>query len=275
MVDVANRTALITGGANGIGLGIARALARAGARLALIDRDTAALERAGAELSAHTDVFMGALDVRDREAYAQIADQAEAQLGHISLLINNAGVAGGAPAERLTYDLWDWGMGINLDGVINGIQTLVPRMLARGGGGHIVNTASAAGLIAGAGNVLYCTAKFAVVGLSEALRSELKDKNIGVSVLCPGPVATDIVARTRAFQPKVTKTMSPEQRSRAFANNEAARDRLAKGAHPDDVGEMVLSAIRSNCLYVHTDRIAADLIPARAAQIIGSMPAAL
>lgn len=271
MTDIANRTAFVTGGANGIGLGVARSLARAGARLALVDLDAEALERAKAELGEATAVFTAVLDVRDRDAYARVADEAEAAVGPVSILVNNAGVAGGAPASRLTYALWDWGMGINLGGVVNGIQTFLPRILARRAGGHIVNTASGAGLYATAGNALYCTAKFAVVGMSEALGLELEPQGVGVSVLCPGPVATDIIARTRASQPKVTRTMSPEQRSKAFANNEAAKAFLANGVSPDAVGDMVLEAMRQNRLYIHTDRTSARRIEARAEALLGAL----
>lgn len=263
MTDVARRTAFITGGANGIGLGIARALARAGAKLALIDLDAEALEKAKAELGEATEVFAAVLDVRDRAAYARVADEAEATLGPVSILVNNAGVAGGAPSNRMTYELWDWGMGINLDGVINGVQTFLPRIVERGQGGHVVNTASGAGLFAPPGNTLYCTAKFAVVGMSEALSVELEPQGIGVTVLCPGPVATDIIERTRASQPKVAKAMSAEQRSTAFARNDEAKKALSNGAPPDAVGEMVLAAIRENRLFVHTDRVSAEPIKAR------------
>lgn len=274
MTDLAGRSAFITGGANGIGLGIARALARAGVRLALADLDAVALERAAGELSPLTKVHVAALDVRDRAAYAQAADQAEARIGPISVLVNNAGVAAGAPANRMTYALWDWGMGINLDGVVNGVQTFLPRMVARGAGGHIVNTSSGAGLVASAGNVLYCAAKFAVVGLSEALAGELRGEGIGVTVLCPGPVATDIIPRTRAAQPKVTRAMSPEQRARAFALHERGTAMLANGVQPDQVGEMVLAGIRENRLYVHTDRGAAERIAIRSAALLAAMPPA-
>jgi len=274
MTDIANRTAFITGGANGIGLGIARSLARAGARLALVDLDAEALQRAEAELGAATEVFTAVLDVRDRAAYPRVADAAEAKLGPVSILVNNAGVAGGAPANKLTYELWDWGMSINLDGVISGIQTFLPRIVERGRGGHIVNTASAAGLVAGAGNALYCTAKFAVVGMSEALSLELEPQGIGVTLLCPGPCATDIIARTRAGQPKVTRSMSPEQRSNAFARSEEARKYLANGTQPDTVGDMVHDAIRENRLYVHTDRMAIALIEARTTALLDAMPPA-
>lgn len=274
MTIIADRTAFITGGANGIGLGIARSLAKAGARLALADLDADALDRAKAELGALTDVFTAPLDVRDRGAFARVADAAEAAVGPVSILVNNAGVAGGAPTEKLTYELWDWGMGINLDGVINGIQTFLPRMTARGAGGHIVNTSSGAGLVAGPGNTLYCTAKFAVVGMSEALHIELEAKDIGVTVLCPGPVATGIIDRTRASQPKVTRAMSGRQREKAFAQNRVMQDYLANGTSPDAVGDMVRDAIAGNRLYVHTDRLAADRIRERGRVLLDAMPAA-
>lgn len=274
MTDIAHRIAFITGGANGIGLGIARSLARAGAKLALIDLDAGALERAEAELGKVTEVCAAVLDVRDRAAYARVADAVEAKLGPVSILVNNAGVAGGAPADRLTYELWDWGMGINLDGVINGVQTFLPRIVERGAGGHIVNTSSGAGLSATSGGVLYCTAKFAVVGMSEALGVELERQGIGVTVLCPGPVATDIIERTRAAQPKVTRSMSATQRSSAFAQQQVMRNYLAHGTPPDAVGDMVLAAIRENRPYVHTDRSSADRITARTEALLAAMPPA-
>lgn len=272
MTNVANRTVLITGGANGIGLGISRALAGAGGRLALVDVDADALKCAEAELGERTEVFTAILDVRDRDAYARTADEIEERLGPVSILVNNAGVAGGAPSQKLNYQLWDWGMGINLDGVINGIQTFLPRIVARGEGGHIVNTASGAGLVAGAGNALYCTAKFAVVGMSEALAVELEPLGIGVTLLCPGPVATDIVERTRLSQPKVTHALSPEQRSKAFAKQEETKKFLANGVKPNAVGEMVLAALREDRLYVHTDRFAADAIAARGDALLAALP---
>lgn len=268
MTEIADRTAFITGGANGIGLGIARALAHQGARLALVDLDAEALARAQAELSQATKVFTGVLDVRDRDAYARIADEAEALVGPVSILVNNAGVAGGAAAAKLTHAIWDWGLGINLGGVINGIQTFLPRMAERGAGGHIVNTASGAGLVAKSGGVLYCTSKFAVVGMSEALHFELTPRGIGVTVLCPGPVATDIIDRTRALQPDMPKTISAEQ----AATLDGARQYLASGVSPDAVGEMVATAIIENRLYVHTDRAVAKMIEERSDALLAAMP---
>lgn len=267
MTNIADRAAFITGGANGIGLGIARALAREGARIALVDLDAAALGRAYEELSETTDVFTAMLDVRDREAYASVADEAEARLGPVSILVNNAGVAGGAAAHELTPALWDWGMGINLGGVINGIQAFLPRIVARGLGGHIVNTASGAGLVA-TGGVLYCTAKFAVVGMSEALALELEPQGIGVTVLCPGPVATDIVTRTQEIRPEGVAPLTAEQRARL----QEATAYLAGGVQPDAVGEMVRNAIRDHRLHVHTDRAVAGMIEARCKALLDAMP---
>lgn len=275
MTTVAGRTAFITGGANGIGLGIARAFAGAGAKLALVDLDAAALEKARAELSALTPTEVFQLDVRDREAYARVADAAEAALGPVSLLVNNAGVAGGAAATKMTYELWDWGMGVNLGGVINGVQTFLPRMAARGGGGQIVNTASGAGLVAAGAGVLYHTAKFAVVGMTEALRTELEPLGIGCTVLCPGPVATGIVERTLTLQPAGDGPPPPAaERDAAQARARQTTAWLAEGVAPDAVGRMVLQAVEENRLYVHTDRIMYAGIEARTRALLAAMPAA-
>ncbi len=274
MTDVKGRTAFITGGANGIGLGIARAFGRAGANLALADLDAAALAHAKAELAALTTVEAVELDVRDRAAYARAADEVERALGPVSLLFNNAGVAGGAPAHELTYELWDWAMGINLYGVINGVQTFLPRMVARGAGGHIVNTASGAGLAATGNGVLYSTTKYGVVGLSDTLHLELSSAGIGVSVLCPGPVATDILARSAKVRPAEREPLSEEQRELAAQRFALATRILQAGENPDTVGEMVLDAVLGNRLYIHTDRLMADLIEARARALLDAMPKA-
>ncbi|HVY85897.1 MAG TPA: SDR family NAD(P)-dependent oxidoreductase [Caulobacterales bacterium] len=272
MQDLAGRTAFITGGANGIGLGMARAFAREDVRLALADIDAAALEAAKAELSAVTAVETFLLDVRDRAAFAAAADDAETRLGPVSLIFNNAGIAGGVPVERLTYDAWDWVLGINLGGVVNGVQTFLPRMLARKAAGYIVNTASGAGLVgAGAPGVLYTTSKFAVVGMSETLRADLKAHSIGVSVLCPGPVATDIIARTETMRPS-DLGMSADDLAQRAERRKASSAFLAAGRTIDDVGQMVLRAVKGNKLYIHTDRFIEEPFKKRAQAVLDALP---
>jgi NAD(P)-dependent dehydrogenase (short-subunit alcohol dehydrogenase family) len=272
MDRIEGRTAFITGGARGIGLGIARAFAREGTKLALVDIDEAALNAARTELSELTSMETFVLDVRDREAYARVADEVEARLGPVSILCNNAGVGASADVAHMTYELWDWVMGINLNGVINGIQTLVPRMIERKIPAHIVNTASGAGLIAEGSGLQYATSKFAVVGLSEGLRWELQRFGIGVSVLCPGPVATTIIQNTLAFPGRPRIAMTPEEIEMSDKRMAQVSAWLAKGVAPDEVGRMVLAAVKANRLYILTDRIVGDAITARTKAVLDAMP---
>jgi NAD(P)-dependent dehydrogenase (short-subunit alcohol dehydrogenase family) len=274
MDHIDGTTALITGGARGIGLGIARAFASEGGKLALVDIDEAALSAAREELSKRTSVEVFVLDVRDREAYARVADEVEARLGPVSILCNNAGVAGGADVAHMTYELWDWVMGVNFNGVLNGIQTFLPRMIERKTAAHLVNTASGAGLAAAGSGILYTTSKFAVVGLSESLRHELEPFGIGVSVLCPGPVATNIIQNSLASLPLPPgHRPTPEQIKLRDQRIAIASAYLAKGTAPDDVGKLVLAAVKSNALYIHTDRVMIDFIKARTKALLDAMPA--
>ncbi|KRR17638.1 SDR family NAD(P)-dependent oxidoreductase [Bradyrhizobium retamae] len=272
MTDVQGRTAFITGGGNGIGLGIARSFARAGAKLALIDVDASALARAKAELQDLAPVETFQLDVRDRHSYATTAEAAERALGPVSLLFNNAGVISAAPVEKLTYELWDWSIGINLYGVINGVQTFLPKIVGRGHGGHIVNTASSAGLALTRSGVLYTTSKYAVVGMSEALDAELGSAGIGVSVLCPGPVATGLIERSSNAAPKRGLSLSEEQERRGAEGRAQFTEYLKQGVSIDDVGEIVLKAVRENRFYIHTDRKMEEPIKARTKALLEAMP---
>lgn len=244
--------AFVTGGARGIGLGIARSLARRGVRLALADVDGPALERAAGELARVTDVRTYELDVRDRARFAEVADAAELALGPVGLLFNNAGVVPYATAADLTYDTWDLVLAVNLTGVVNGIQTFLPRMIGRRSG-HVVNTASGAGLVADP-NVPYVTSKFAVVGLSESLRLSAEKHGVGVSVLCPGPVDTGIVANTGALH-------------RSLALREelvpVVQEFLRSGPGVDEVGEMVLAAMEAGKPWIFTGDDAGPHLRAR------------
>lgn len=275
MTDIQGRTAFITGGANGIGLGIARSFARAGAKLALADIDAAALAKAKEELQKITKVETYILDVRDRNAFASIADEVERTLGPVTLLFNNAGVAGGDSVMKINYELWDWYLGINLLGVINGIQTFLPRMAGNGQGGHIVNTSSGAGLAATGSGVLYTTSKFAVVGLSEELRlsGELQEMGIGVSVLCPARVATDIIKHSVEATPK-SDVKLPEEMERKIAEGVALAGQMLHqyGLSIDVVGEMVLDAVRENAAYIITDRVIEEAVKARTNAILEALP---
>lgn len=272
MKDIAGQTAFITGGAQGIGLGIARRLAREGVKLAIVDIDVTALESARAELEALTQVSAIRLDVRDRDGYAKVAEEVENQLGPVSLLFNNAGVASGVPVSKMTYEMWDWMLGVNLNGVVNGIQTFIPRMIKRKAGGHVVNTSSGAGLAATDAGFLYTTSKFAVVGMSEALRRDLQiaETGIGVSVLCPGPVATGIVSRSVMSQPGAAQVISDEMKSRL---KEVDSHLLQHGVSVDDVGDMVLSGIRDNSPYIFTDRLVEELVLQRTKSIMDCLQA--
>jgi len=271
MDRIEGRTVFITGGARGIGLGMARAFADAGAKLALADLDDDALAAARVELKARTTVQTVRLDVRDRWSYTRIAEEIEATLGPVSILCNNAGVAGGgAPVNKLTFELWDWVLGINVNGVINGTQIFLPRMIERGDG-HIVNTASGAGLAVTASGAMYTTSKYAVVGLSEAMRVQLAPFGIGVSVLCPGPVRTNIIANTLAQQP-AREGVTPEERERESALAAMADQILQAGTPPDEVGRMVLAGVKENRLYIHTDRLMEPLIEQRTRELLDAMP---
>jgi NAD(P)-dependent dehydrogenase (short-subunit alcohol dehydrogenase family) len=269
-IELAGRTAFITGGAQGIGLGIARALAGHGVQLALADIDAAALAQAADELGA-TKVATAVLDVRDRDAFTAAADEIEAALGPVTIVCNNAGVAGNTKVHNLSYEAWDWVMGINLAGVYNGIQTFIPRLLQRGDGGHLVNTASGAGLLSSHSGFLYAASKAGVIGLSEALRTELAPHGIGVTCLCPSAVNTNIIGHTTGSAPEMgerTAVMDGMDEHLGFFAK-----LLAHGTDPDDVGRMVVRGILDDATYVLTDTLLKDHLQLRVDELISSMPA--
>lgn len=261
MERVEGKVAFITGGASGIGLGMAKAFARAGLKVVIADVREDHLEEATAyfrELAAsgrrsEAQVHALKLDVTDRAAMAAAAQEAEAVFGPVEVLCNNAGIGIIGEIKRASYDDWDWIIDVNLKGVVNGVQTFLPRMLAHGRGGHIVNTASMAGLMSYSTAGLYITTKFAVVGLSEALRAELAREGIGVSAFCPGGVRTNI----REFE----KTRPARYARSGYAGAAPVRPPPSRefqeqmrefSADPVDVGEIVLAGIRRNDLYIFT-----------------------
>ncbi len=248
MREVEGRTAFVTGGASGIGLGMATAFTAAGMNVVIADlrRDhiETALERLAGER-----VHAIELDVTDREGFARAADEAERVFGNVHVLCNNAGVGILGPAPLARYADWDWGLGVLLGGAVNGIQTFVPRLLAHGEGGHIVNTSSMAGVLPVPNSVIYTTAKAALIGMSEVLRSELAAEGIGVSAFCPGPVQTNIG--------EVGKTRPERFADSGYAEFErqlAERETSSLWMDPLECGERVLAGIRDDDLYIFTHR---------------------
>ncbi len=259
MEQVEGRVAFITGGASGIGLGMAKAFTKAGMNVVLADVRDDHIEQARAwflDAGLHDSVHLLKLDITDREAYASAADEAERVFGKVHVLCNNAGIGIASPVAEASYADWDWGIDVNLNGVFNGVHTLLPRIRAHGEGGHIVNTASMGGILQYSRAGVYVTTKFAVVGLSEALHAELIDENIGVSAFCPGGVRTNIreYEKTRpgrfAAEPA---TPGKAAAVPAFTPSEEVMKTLGRMSwEPEQVGEMVLNGIRSNALYIFT-----------------------
>src|SRR4030043_211122 len=203
MKNFEGKTAFITGGASGIGLGTSKVFVKNGMKVVIADARQQAIDEALEYFKENGGEVHGiCFNITDREAYAKASDEAESVFGNIHVLFNNAGVGMGGITAQTTFKDWDYGMGVNLGGVINGVMTLLPRMLKHGEEGHIVSTSSTAGLLATGGVTIYCTAKFAVTGFMECLADELQDSNIGVSVLYPGPTRTNLGQSTRENRPE-------------------------------------------------------------------------
>ncbi len=247
MKDFANRTVFITGGANGIGIGLVRALLAEGCNVAIADIRPESIEQALNSLP-HQKVMGVQVDVASREAMARAADEVEAKFGPVSLLFNNAGINLFQSIEESSFDDWDWVMGANLHGPVNGVMTFAPRMVAAGKGGYIVNTASMAAFLAAGTPGIYNTTKFAVRGMSESLRASLAPHGIGVSVLCPGLVKSYIYA---------SDDIRPDElKSGAKPVNHELVQRLASvhkiGMEPDVIAARVLDAMRENRFHIFT-----------------------
>ena len=248
MTQVAGRTAFITGGGSGVALGQAKVFAQAGCKVAIADIRQDHLDEAMAWFDGRGHEVMAVkLDITDRDAYARAADDVEARLGPVELLFNTAGVSIFGPLQNATYDDWDWQLDVNLKGVINGIQTFVPRMIERGNGGHIVNTASMSAFVALKGTGIYCTSKMAIRGLTECLALDLADHGIGVSMLCPGAVNSNIheAVLTRPAHLQNTGYYGADPEKMAYL-----KQVIAVGMEPEVLAQYVLKGVEDDQLYI-------------------------
>jgi len=258
-----DRVAVITGGAAGIGAGLARAFAARGARLVLADVDAAALAATARLLEdAGASVLAVPTDVGDRAQVEALADAAWRHFGGAHIVCNNAGVGVFGEIAQAPHSDWEYTMRVNFWGVAHGVEVFAPRLIAQRAGGHIVNTASMAGLVGMQWLGIYCASKFAVVGLSEALARELKPHGIGVSVLCPMIVDTQITANSERLRPTALG-------GRGVAAAPAANQPPMAGGviAVDEVAARVVRGIERGDLYILTHPEQRDFLKRRAERL--------
>jgi NAD(P)-dependent dehydrogenase (short-subunit alcohol dehydrogenase family) len=242
MENVEGKVAFITGGGNGMGLGMAKAFVNAGMKVVIAEVRQDHIDRAMAGFGGNPNVHAIRLDVTDRVAMEKAADETERVFGKVHILCNNAGIMA-VEQDEPTYGDWDWTLSVNLGGVINGIHTFVPRIKKHGEGGHIVNTSSLVAFVAIPHALAYTTSKAAVRGLSESMRLNLFSFNIGVSLLVPSIVNTGLTQG---------ETMRPKDLSWGAKIDPNMVKAFQQGMDPDDVGKIVLDGIRKNWFYIFT-----------------------
>jgi NADP-dependent 3-hydroxy acid dehydrogenase YdfG len=269
MQELKGKVAFVTGGSSGLGLGIVKVLAKEGMKVAFTYRRQDHLDDAMAYFHGQPDLLVHPikLDVTDRQGLAAAKRDVEHTLGPVQVLINNAGVAIHGPVEKATYADWDWIMSVNVGGVVNALVTFLPDMVASGREAHIVNVASMGGLAALGTVGLYTTTKFAVVGLSESLRTDMIGRNIGVSVYCPGTVRSNIADGGR-MRPEHFKasgyTPPPASPPGEKTFMDFAMDAVEAGGH-------VLDGIKQNQLYIIGHPEYREVLQARHRKIEGSI----
>jgi NAD(P)-dependent dehydrogenase (short-subunit alcohol dehydrogenase family) len=249
MKELSGKVAFITGDASGVALGQAKVLSEeAGMKVVIADIRQDHLDDALAYFRSKNGAVHGIkLDITDRAACRRVADEAEEMFGPVQLLCNTAGVSQFGPVEKATFDDWDWQIDVNLKGMINIIQTFLPRMIARGQGGHIVNTASMSAFVALPNTAIYCTTKYAVRGLSESLRIELEKFNLGVSCLCPGAVNTNIHESVLARPEKCAATGYYGADPETFKRLKSV---IEGGFDPVELGRLVRGAIERDDFWI-------------------------
>ncbi len=276
MQQIQGRVAVVTGAASGIGRGLAETFVAAGMKVVLSDIRAEALEATAKEVSALGEVLAVPADVSEPDDVQRLADRTLEVFGAVHVLCNNAGVASSrARIWESSLDEWKWHLGVMVMGVVHGIRSFVPTMLAQGDEGHIVNTASMGGLIAGSDpQAIYMTAKHGVVALTEALEHQLaaEGDKLKCSVLCPAWVATEVFENFERLRPASVE--SPERTPEGKARVDLERQFLAAGKTPREAGEIVLQAIRDETFYILTHPDWAPMIEARMRAIVdGTDPA--
>ena len=274
MRELAGKTAFVTGGAAGIGLALGRAFAKAGMKVMLADIEADVLDVAVKSLQQISPDVRGTIcDVADAASVERAAQATFDAFGKVHVVCNNAGVAAGGGIDQLSLDNWRWVIDVNLMGVVHGIKSFLPHIRAHGEGGHIVNTASMAGMHPGLGFSPYHASKFAVVGMSEGLAAQLKPHGIGVSVLCPSYVRTRIgeSGRNRPARYGQSQPLDPASPAAAIVA-EIARN-IDAGLAPDAVAARVLAAIRDDELYIFTHPGMRAQVEGRFAAILAAMDA--
>jgi len=268
MQNLPGKTAFVTGGASGIGLGIAKALLGAGMNVVIADIREDHLAAATAELGTPERVLALKLDVTDRAAYARAADAAEARFRRIHILCNNAGVAVVGPTELATFADWDWVLRVNLGGTVNGIVTILPRMKRHGEGGHIVNTASMSGLVPHPGATIYGTSKGAVVAMIECMRAELEPHGIICSAFCPGAVQSNIAEAGKTRPAALAETGYAEADKRRQQNTSFFHLFRTK----EEIGQRVLQGILNDELFILTHSEFRQGVAERAQAMCAAVP---
>ena len=235
--DLSGKVAVVTGAASGIGRATALAMAERGADLAVCDIDEAGLKETAESIEGMgRRVTSARVDVAIAADVCKFADQAYSELGRVDILVNNAGIGVGGLFVDVPLEEWDTIIGINLKGVVHGCHVFLPRMIAAGHGGHVVNIASMAGYLPAPGMSAYCATKFGVLGLSESMRIELAEHQIGVTAICPGVINTPIVRTGRQYGALATDERR-EEGIRAFERRNYGPERVAQG---------ILKAIQKN-----------------------------
>ncbi|MPY93367.1 MAG: SDR family NAD(P)-dependent oxidoreductase [Acidimicrobiia bacterium] len=248
MEDLAGRTAVVTGGASGIGLATSRLFAAEGMNVVLADMEASALDGAVAEVAAGGSAVEGVVcDVSRKADVDALAERAYERFGAVHIVFNNAGVAVGGPTAEMTHADWQWLVDVNLWGPIHGIEAFVAPMVAAGEGGHVLFTASFAGLAPNVGLGPYCVTKYGVVAMAEVLQKELRGNGIGVSVLCPMRVATNIGRSERNRQDAYG---GPEASHPVEAQGDDNPNQAGRVLDVEDVAAEVLDAVRRNRLYI-------------------------